>query len=269
MRCIEWNNREKKKHSVEVFFVQEHTDHREANQNVPSHFHSRHIMNGFNAITTMCKWKRKRSRELKPFYVRDIGEKTCAGSFLHRGGVGGTVTSWACCESFAEILFLKERGKRDKEARCCPHSVISDGSVAARKVLPYFWSEEVRGWGGKVCLRRPQLCVGLLLGVFPDPPGRKQLSGQSQSLTYLDGWTDGGMEGEKKSAQHIFIHMLRVHREISHRKIPPCSIGLLLVFFFFMSGRLAINICCSPAWLREDIYCRIDACFLQYCSNFL
>lgn len=232
MRCIKWNNREKKKHSVEVFFVQEHTDHREANQNVASHVHSRHIMNGFNAITTMCKWKRKRSRVLKPFYVRDIGEKTCAGSFLHRGGVGGTVTSWACCESFAEILFLKERGKRDKEARCCPHSVISDGSVAARKVLPYFWSEEVRGWGGKVCLRRPQLCVGLLLGVFPDPPGRKQLSGQSQSLTYLDGWRDGWRG--KKNLLNTFLFICCVYTE---KSLIAKSLRARLVcslFFFFL-----------------------------------
>lgn len=83
-------------------------------------------------------------------------------------------------------------------------------------------------------------------GSFPRPAGT-QTTLWSVSISDLPGWMEGGMEGEKKSAQHIFIHMLRVHREISHRKIPPCSIGLLLVFFFFMSGRLAINICCSPA----------------------
>lgn len=60
-------------------------------------------------------------------------------SFLHRSGVARAVTGRVCCESFTETLFLKERGgKKDKEARCCPHSVISDGSVAVRKVLPYF-----------------------------------------------------------------------------------------------------------------------------------
>lgn len=69
-------------------------------------------------------------------------------------------------------------------------------------------------------------------GSFPRPAGT-QTTLWSVSISDLPGWMEGWREGEKKSAQHIFIHMLHVHREISHRKIPPCSIGLLLVFVFF------------------------------------
>lgn len=194
-------------------------------------------------------------------------------SFLHRSGVARAVTGRVCCESFTETLFLKERGgkkKIKKLAAVLTLSYLMDLWLCG-KFCPTFWSEEVRGWGGKVCLRRPQLCDGLLLGVFPDPPGHNQLSGQSQSLTYLDGWMEGKKKKKKICSTHFYSYAACT--EISHRKIPQCSIGLLRFFvlfcFFSMSGRLAINICCSPAWLREDMYRQIDACFLQYCSNFL
>ena len=64
----------------------------------------------------------------------------------------------------------------------------------------------------------------------------------------------------------LCILYTRYISEISHSRKHSCSIALFLVF---MSSRLTINICCSPAWLTDDIYWKIDACFLQYCSNFL
>ena len=205
---------------------------------------------------------------IKTFNVRDIGEKMCDSSFLHRGGVGGTVTSWACCESFAEILFLKERGKKIKKlAAVLTLSYLMDLWLCG-KFCPTF---EVRRSGGEEERFASGVRSCVMVCYWEFSPTHRDANNSLVSLnlwpTWMDGGMDGGMEGEKKSAQHIFIHMLAcTPRNLSSQNpsvldwFAPC---------FFLSGRLAINICCSPAWLREDIYCRIDACFLQYCSNFL
>ena len=150
-------------------------------------------------------------------------------SFLHRSGVARAVTGRVCCESFTETLFLKERGgKKDKEARCCPHSVISDGSVAVRKVLPYFLK-----WGGPGVRRKglPQASAAVwwsVTGSFPRPAGT-QSTLWSVSISDLPGWMDGGKEKKKKSAQHIFIHMLRVQKSLIAK-----SLSAQLVCFFFL-----------------------------------
>lgn len=117
-------------------------------------------------------------------------------------------------------------------------------------------------WGGPGVRRKglPQAPAAVwwsVTGSFSQPTGT-QTTLWSVSISDLPGW--------KKSAHNIFIHMLDPHREKSPK---PSMLDCFSPCFFFMSSRLAINICCSPAWLREDIYWKINACFLQYCSNFL
>lgn len=122
-------------------------------------------------------------------------------------------------------------------------------------------------WGGPGVRRKglPQASAAVwwsVTGSFLQPTGTK---------TTLWSVSISDLPGCKKSAQNIFIHMVGRYTPDIYPKSNPKSLHTHCFFLLlvFMSSRLAINICCSPARLREDIYWKIDVCFRQYCSNFL
>lgn len=118
-------------------------------------------------------------------------------------------------------------------------------------------------WAGLGVRRKglPQASAAVwwsVTGRFSQPSGTKT-SLWSVSISDRPGW--------KTSAQHIFIYILNIDQI---RNVSFQSLGRLCCLApCFMSSSIAINICCYPGWLGEDVYWTINACFLQYCSNIL
>lgn len=110
-------------------------------------------------------------------------------------------------------------------------------------------------WGGPGVRRKglPQASAAVwwsVTGSFSPSAGTKTTL-WSVSISDLPGW--------KKSAQNHFIYTHQIYVwNPSFQSPTACSIGL---FSVFMAGRVAINIYCSPAWLGDDIYWKINACF--------
>lgn len=84
-------------------------------------------------------------------------------------------------------------------------------------------------------------------GSFPRPAGT-QTTLWSVSISdlpgWMDGWRDGG--GKKICSTHFYSYAACTPRNLSSQN-PSVLDWFAPCFFFFMSGRLAINICCSPA----------------------
>lgn len=76
-----------------------------------------------------CAKRAQQLLEKNHILTRKVRKRCCTA-------VRNTATVQACCEVSPRLSVLCIVTRKDKEAPCCPHSVISDGSVAVQKVLP-------------------------------------------------------------------------------------------------------------------------------------
>lgn len=118
-------------------------------------------------------------------------------------------------------------------------------------------------WGGPGVRRKglpqaPPAVWWSVAGSFSQPSG---------TITTLWSVSFSDLPGQGKSALFFYLYLCTAdiwNLSFESRSTPDC-----IHHCFYVRIRLAINICCSPAWLRDNIYWKIDAYFLQYCSNFL